>query len=285
MSASDALATELREPKAHMVVDVPNDWKVGVEGDYALAYPGDNSFHLRIVSSDHGLAGEADAEKYLNDFLAKHLTNVTVDKHARKVDFNNYVGFEIFGTGKEHDGSAAKFFALILTDKTDAKAGVVALGTGTVAGFQKHADGIREALRTLRATPTQTECKTLASSTCEGSRTFATHCSEYEANLKPRMAYVAAQCLAHAPSCEGTPLIHCAAEAIRSAAPDPTAEGFCKPLVATCTKESVARLPLGDCINYASGLSDRGRAAFATCVKEGAASCSPNPRACLNVYF
>jgi hypothetical protein len=48
MSASNALALELREPKAHMVVDVPNDWKVGAEGDYALAYPGDNSFHLRV---------------------------------------------------------------------------------------------------------------------------------------------------------------------------------------------------------------------------------------------
>ncbi len=129
------------------------------------------------------------------------------------------------------------------------------------------------------------ECRALTSSTCEGSRTFAAHCAEYEANLKPREANRAAQCLAHAPSCEGTTLLHCAAEAIGAACPDPTAEGFCKPLVATCTKESGARLPLGECVNFVSGLSERGRAALATCVTEGhTVACTLNPEFCLDVY-
>jgi len=142
--------SELREAKAHVIADVPGDWTITADGDYAMGAPKDNSFHLRIVGIDRGELQESEADGYLSSFIQKHFTNVQVSQKARRIDYNNFRGYEMFGTGNEKDGSPGKFFVLVLHDKKSAKRGVVAVGTGTVSGFEKHNPGIREALRTLR---------------------------------------------------------------------------------------------------------------------------------------
>src|SRR5262249_52416254 len=120
-AAVPASAIELREPRAHFVIDVPDNWNVTTDGDYAMAHPKDQTFHLRMIATDRGAKEEAAAEQALLTFLGKHFNDVKVDKHGKKVEWNNFVGVEIFGTGKEKTGAPGKFFALVLIDKRDAK--------------------------------------------------------------------------------------------------------------------------------------------------------------------
>jgi len=145
-----AFALELRETKSHFVVDVPDNWLVAAEGNYAVAYPKDNTFHLRMQGTEHGLSQEAADEEHALTFLRHHFKDIKVERHAKRVEWNNFVGIEVFGVGKEKDGSAGKFFLLLLTDKKNAQKGAVVLGTGTVGGFEKHHPGIYEALHTMR---------------------------------------------------------------------------------------------------------------------------------------
>jgi hypothetical protein len=149
--ALPAVATELREPKAHLVIDVPDDWKLSVDGDYVMASPEDNSFHLRIVGTDKGVAGEQQAEAEMLKRLAKSLDNIQISQHAKKIDARNYNGSEIFGSGTEHNGKPAKFFAIMVTDKKDSSKGAFLLGSGTDKGFERHEHGIHEAVHTLRS--------------------------------------------------------------------------------------------------------------------------------------
>jgi hypothetical protein len=145
-----ASANELRETTAHFIVDVPDDWTVTTEGNFAVAYPGDQSFHLRMQGTSHGLTQEAADEEHALTFLRQHFNDIKVNKHAKKLAWGNFVGIEVFGTGKEKSGEAGKFFLLLLVDKRDSTKGSVVLGTGTTAGFTKHHPGIYEALHTMR---------------------------------------------------------------------------------------------------------------------------------------
>jgi hypothetical protein len=149
-AAVPASATELREPKAHFIVDVPDNWVVGAEGNNAVAYPKDETFHLRIQATEHGLTQETADEEHALTFLKHHFKDIKVEKHAKRVEWNNFVGVEVFGVGKEKNGTPGKFFLLLITDKKNAQKGAVVLGTGTVAGFEKHHPGIYEALHTMR---------------------------------------------------------------------------------------------------------------------------------------
>jgi hypothetical protein len=148
--AVPASATELREPKAHFIVDVPDSWVITADGNYAVAHPKDQSFHLRMQGTEHGLSQEAADEEHALTFLRHHFNDIKVDKHAKRVEWNNFVGIEIYGTGKEKNGAPGKFFLLLITDKKNSSKGAVVLGTGTVAGFEKHHPGIYEALHTMR---------------------------------------------------------------------------------------------------------------------------------------
>src|SRR5262249_7957508 len=120
-----AFALELREPRAHFVVDIPNNWTVTTDGDYAMAHPKDQTFHLRMIATDKGPTEEAAAEQHLLTFLGKHFNDLKVDKHGKRIDFNNFIGVEIFGTGKEKSGAPGRFFALVLVDKKNTSKGAV----------------------------------------------------------------------------------------------------------------------------------------------------------------
>jgi len=152
-AATPADARELRENAAHLVFDVPDSWTVTTEGSFAVAYPTDQSFHLRVLANSHGLRKEAEEEEWGLSFIKNHFTDINVSQHAKRIDYNNLVGFEVFGTGKEKNAqkSPGKWFFSVLVDKKDHTKGVIVIGTGTVEGFQKHHPGINEALRTMRS--------------------------------------------------------------------------------------------------------------------------------------
>lgn len=148
--AADAAASqELREPKSHFIIDVHDSWKIYNEGDYVVAAPRDDSFHLRLAGTAGGRRSEAQAETELFGFLRRHLDNVTKDE-TKSINQNNYVGTEFIGHGNEHDGTPAKWFAAVLVDSRSPTKGLVILGTGTVAGFNNHSGGIHDALKSIR---------------------------------------------------------------------------------------------------------------------------------------
>lgn len=152
-AASPAEARELREPAAHLVFDVPDSWTVTTEGSFAVAYPTDQTFHLRVLANSRGVRNEAEEEEWGLSFIKHHFTDITVSQHAKRIDYNNLVGFEVFGHGKEKNAqkTPGKWFFSVLVDKKDKSKGVIVIGTGTVAGFERHHPGINEALRTMRA--------------------------------------------------------------------------------------------------------------------------------------
>lgn len=145
-----AEANELRERKAHFIVDVPDSWKVDTEGNFAIAFPKDESFHLRMQGTSHGLTQEEKDEEHAISFLRGHFSDIHVTRHAKHVEWNNFKGVEVFGTGKESNGAPGKFFLLLIVDKKDNSKGAVVVGTGTESGFDKHHPGIYEALHSMR---------------------------------------------------------------------------------------------------------------------------------------
>src|SRR5689334_10186927 len=78
-----ASAKELREPAAHLVIDVPDAWVITTEGRWAMAYPQDQSFHLRLVANNKAFTRgqEARAEEHLLTFLKEHLDDIKVERH------------------------------------------------------------------------------------------------------------------------------------------------------------------------------------------------------------
>jgi hypothetical protein len=148
--AASSDAKELREPQAHMLVDVPNDWNVDIDGRYQRAEPPDHSFHLRIVASDHGMHGEQDGEQFLVGILQDKFSNIQVDRHARRNDWGNYHSYEVWGHGTEETGNPGKFFLELVTDAFNDRHGLVIMGTGTSAGFDRHQEAIYNATHAIR---------------------------------------------------------------------------------------------------------------------------------------
>ena len=144
-------ARELREPQAHMTIDVPNDWNVDVDGRYQRAEPPDHSFHLRIVASDHGMHGEQEGEQYMMGILQEKFSNIQIDRHARRNDWGNYHSYELWGHGTEESGSPGKFFVLLVTEGRNDRHGLVVMGTGPNDGFDRHQRGIYEVIHSIRA--------------------------------------------------------------------------------------------------------------------------------------
>jgi hypothetical protein len=144
-------ARELREPQAHMTIDVPNDWNVDSDGRYQRAEPPDHSFHLRIVASDHGMHGEREGEEFMMHALQEKFSNIEIDRHARRNDWGNYHSYELWGHGTEESGSPGKFFVLLVTEGRNDRHGLVVMGTGPVAGFDRHQRGIYEVTHSIRA--------------------------------------------------------------------------------------------------------------------------------------
>src|ERR1700722_8924168 len=118
-------AKELREPQAHMLVDVPDDWNVDVDGRYQRAEPPDHSFHLRIVASDHGMHGEQEGEQFMMGILQDKFSNIQIDRHARRNDWGDYHSYEMWGHGSEERGNGGKFFVLFVTDSRNDRHGLV----------------------------------------------------------------------------------------------------------------------------------------------------------------
>jgi hypothetical protein len=145
-----ASAQELREPRARLALDVPDAWQTEEKSGYVIAFPADESFHVRMT----GVAGAADANKaedVMSRFLMHHLSHVAFTQRGTRVEYGGYVGYEARGTGDEHRGGGARWFALVLTDKNDASKGVVVLATGTSAGYERNAPLVTDALQKLRA--------------------------------------------------------------------------------------------------------------------------------------
>jgi hypothetical protein len=144
-------ARELREPQAHMIIDVPNDWIVDMDGRYQRAEPPDHSFHLRIVASDHGMRGEQEGEQFMMRVLQEKFSNIQVDRHARRNDWGNYHSYELWGHGIEENGNAGKFVLLLVTDARNDRRGLVVMATGPNEGFERHQRGIYDATHSIRA--------------------------------------------------------------------------------------------------------------------------------------
>jgi hypothetical protein len=150
-SSVPSFALEVREPRAHLIVDVPDSWKTDVDGRWVRAAPQDGTFHFRLVGIDRGWAQEKEAEDFMLTQLAEHMNDSTVDTHGRRIeDWHGFEGVEIFGHGRRKDGQPAKFFAVVLRDKANKKKGVVALGIGTPESWERHHKGVYESLHSLR---------------------------------------------------------------------------------------------------------------------------------------
>jgi hypothetical protein len=151
LSVAPAFALEVREPRAHLAFNVPDGWDVDQEGRYTRASPHDRSFHLRVVGIDHAWGQDREAEEQMMTTLNEHIDAATVDLHAHHIDdWHGFEGVEIRGHGRRKmDGKESKFFAMSLRDKHDLKKGVVALGIGTIEGFDRHHPGIYEALHSM----------------------------------------------------------------------------------------------------------------------------------------
>ena len=157
-----ASALEARETRCQLILDVPNDWAVARQGEYVRAHPprAQRAFEVSLAGSDHGLWQAAEAEKFLLDVVlvgsGRSVSQVKVDVHARQIDWGNFTGFEIFGTGKmsndyDTELAPAKWFAIALVDKTNNKKSVYAAGVGSPAGFAQYQPGIYTALHSLRS--------------------------------------------------------------------------------------------------------------------------------------
>lgn len=143
-------ARELREPQAHMLIDVPNHWNVDIDGRYQRAEPPDHLFHLRIVASDHGMRGENDSEQFLLGMLREKMSNLLVTRHAKRNDWGAYHGIEVWGNGTEESGQNGKFFVMHVTDAHNDRRGLVIMGTGTTAGFDREYSAIYNATHAIR---------------------------------------------------------------------------------------------------------------------------------------
>jgi len=143
-------AKELREPQAHMLVDVPNDWIVDVDGRYQRAEPPDHTFHLRILASDHGMHGEQEGEQFMLGILQDKFSNVQIERHARRNDWGRFHSYELSGRGNEESGNPGRFFILLVTDARDDHRGLVVMGTGPNDGFERHQRGIYDATHRIR---------------------------------------------------------------------------------------------------------------------------------------
>jgi hypothetical protein len=143
-------ARELREPQAHMIIDVPDDWIVDVDGRYQRAEPPNHTFHLRILASDHGMHGEQEGEQFMLGILNDKMSNIQVDRHSRRNDWGNYHAYELWGHGTEENGNPGKFFLVFLTDSQNDRHGMVVMGTGTNEGFDRHQRAIYDAIHSIR---------------------------------------------------------------------------------------------------------------------------------------
>ena len=115
------------------------------------ARPKDDTFVLRVVGTNEGVTEEEAAEKRLLGMVDRWVGDVKVDKKAKKIDFNGFVGYEVFGNGKyKGSGHTAHFFTAVLFHKKDPSKGVALVGMGRPDGFSKHHPGIYEALKSLR---------------------------------------------------------------------------------------------------------------------------------------
>jgi hypothetical protein len=155
LTSLPADAKELREPKYHFVLDVPDNWTVQESDDktHGIAFPTDQSFHLFVHGSERALADEAADKEHAISFLKRHFKEIHID-HTAKVDNANFAGVEFNGKATEHNNAKGEFFVYLLIDKKDPdkKRGAVVVGTGTMSGFHKHHGGIREALKTMHTT-------------------------------------------------------------------------------------------------------------------------------------
>ncbi len=99
-------------------------------------------------------------------------------------------------------------------------------------------------------------------------------CASYQTNMRNGVARAAILCLAVAPTCEGTvdAITRCGLEALSRACPDPAAQAFCQKEIAACAAAGTTpAVTQKQCEQYASGLNDKGRAAFTSCATEGCA--------------
>jgi hypothetical protein len=131
LAAATARAVEVQEPVvAHVAITVPDTWKVGTEGAWALAESPDKTAKVRVASYVRGILADLAAESFLIDLIADTWATYTVDKHVRRVSCGRYNGLEIQGHGAGDSWDRASFHLFLLIDPQNAQKGALVLLTG-----------------------------------------------------------------------------------------------------------------------------------------------------------
>ncbi len=135
-----------------------------------------------------------------------------------------------------------------------------------------------------------------AAASCAGAKIDCmAKCESYLPNYKKGVARSIASCIVALPSCEGNEnaVLACVQTALGQACPDPSAEGYCDTLVASCDGSADGGVDGGatpplekmECYDLASALNTTGRAAFTSCLNEGITTanyCKADPTSCID---
>ena len=130
-----------------------------------------------------------------------------------------------------------------------------------------------------------------AAADCTGvNATCTTICQNIATNYKKGVARSIAGCLLKLPTCESAAMeiATCVQAGLAAACTDPTAEGYCDPLVNVCDADGgdggANALDKVECTDLATGLNTAGRTAFTSCVQggQGAAYCIATPSTCID---
>jgi hypothetical protein len=130
-----------------------------------------------------------------------------------------------------------------------------------------------------------------ADASCAGvNATCTTACEKYLPNFKRGVARSIVTCITALPTCDSAEMAiaACVQTALSQACTDPTAEGYCDPLVLECDGDSGTGTALDktECSDLATGLNASGRTAFTSCVQEGQTAtgyCATDPSKCFDV--
>lgn len=114
-------------------------------------------------------------------------------------------------------------------------------------------------------------------------------CLHIASNYKAGVAHAAVECIASLASCEvAADTIPCVDQALARACADPSAAGYCGPLVVACDPnagDAGSSISQGGCEMFANGLSTAGRAAFKACMDDKIAqgSCAADVGECADL--
>ena len=192
-----------------------------------------------------------------------------------------------------------------LDSGTDTAPGETSSETSSEAGDTSDASTDGDGATCTDDVPAPSDCATILTGTgCHDTTgTLPTpadnSCGNWVADLKPREAKAAQDCLTAAmnaaadpdagigPTCEGIDWSNCALDALGTSCTDDTAAVYCEGILTACAAvatdagdaSGTPPTTLTDCTTLAAGLTDAGRTAIQTCVMEG--GCAVPLRDCI----